>query len=242
MRKPRVSFHEEVVEAAPTFVDALYSLGVYNYVAGTLPWYAKLVSYFAGVRGDADEGRRLLERVAEAGTTLRDSAQVTLAVIHLREDEPRRSAELLGQLAIRYPRNYLFAQNRAFALGRACEWEQAVGLYPSLLGKVEANTPNYHLADPLVLRLNWGHAAIQAVQAPAARSVYSRLLAEDELPAWTRALAYLGRGQAYDLLGERDAALADYRRVLEAPTVEGSHDRAEDYLDDRYRPPERQSC
>jgi tetratricopeptide (TPR) repeat protein len=237
-----VSLHEQVVEAAPTFVDALYSLAVYNYVAGTFPWYAKLVSYFAGVRGDADEGRRLLKRVAEAGTTLRDAAQVTLAVIHLREDEPRRSAELLAQLAERYPRNYLFAQNRAFALGRACEWDTAVDLYAPLLGKVETNTPNYHLADPLVLALNWGHAAIQAARAPTARSVYSRLLSGDDLPAWARALAYLGRGQAHDLIGERDAALADYRSVLEEPDVEDSHDRAEEYLDDRHRAPARRPC
>ena len=124
----------------------------------------------------------------------------------------------------------------------ACEWETAVDLYAPLLERVEANTPNYHLADPLVLRLNWGHAAIQAVRAPTARSVYSRLLGGDAVSAWTRALAYLGRGQAYDLLGERDAALADYRRVLEAPNVEDSHDRAEQYVNDRYGPPERRSC
>lgn len=233
--KRSVALHREVVERDPSFVDSYYSLGTFNYVAGKLPWYVKILSFFVGIRGDAEKGIRQLERVAREGDRLRDAARVTLTVIHVREGRPEESAELLAGLGERYPRNFLVAQNRAFALGRAGEWEKALVVYRSLIEKVVAGVPNFDRADPLRLHLEWGHGALQAGEAATGRRAYGWVLQRSDAPGWARTLAHLGRGQTHDLAGERQAAVRDYRAVLEGPDVQGAHDRAEKYLDEPYR-------
>jgi len=234
--KESVSLHRKVVSADPSFIDPYYSLGTYNYVAGKLPWYVKLLSIFVGISGDAEKGRRQLQRVAAEGTRLRQAALVTLTVIHLREGEPRKSAQLLEGLAKRFPRNYLFVQNRAFALGRAGDWDAAADLYARLLEQVGAAVPNYDRADPARLGLQWGHASLQAGRPEMARRAYDGVLGRNDLPPRARVLAHLGRGQAHDAAGERRAAMADYRAVLDGPDVEDAHDRAEEFLEDPYQP------
>jgi len=56
--------------------------------------------------------------------------------------------------------------------------------------------------------------------------------------SWLLGSAYLERGRVHDLLGRREAALADYRHVLELDDHRGSREKAEALLATPYVAPE----
>jgi hypothetical protein len=52
-----------------------------------------------------------------------------------------------------------------------------------------------------------------------------------ETPTRERVLSHLGAGEAFDLLGRRTEAIAQYREVLRFTDVEGSHRQAKEHLE-----------
>ncbi|MFQ5742401.1 MAG: tetratricopeptide repeat protein [Acidobacteriota bacterium] len=228
--KGAVSDHREVLKADPSWVDAEYGLGTYNFVTGTMPWFAKFFGLFVGIHGNTERGIEQIEHVAAEGSRLKDSALVTLTVVYVRNDQPLRAAEILTGLAERFPRNFYFLQNLAFVLERAKEWDRSLEVYEELLDRVAAGVPNFDRADAQRLHLAWGGAALKAGRGEAASRAYGWVLERDDSPASAVTLAHLGRGQAFDLLGNREAAIADYRSVLEAADVQKAHKSAKRYL------------
>ena len=54
---------------------------------------------------------------------------------------------------------------------------------------------------------------------------------------WLLSVSLLERGRVNDLLGDRQAAVADYQAVLDRKAFRNSHDRAKEYLESPYTAP-----
>ena len=141
-----VDHHREVLKLSPEFRDAELTIGLLNYVIGSLPLPQKMLVAAMGVRGSKKRGLEALERVSVEGQWARDAARVLLVDLYKREKRWTDSFEMSRQLSEKYPRNYLFRLQMADALVSevlalrkkkappAAEREQQVlGIFNSLL-------------------------------------------------------------------------------------------------------------
>ena len=111
-----VERHRAVLKLAPEFHDAELTIGMLNYVVGSLPLPAKMIAATMGVRGSKKRGLEALERVAAEGKWARDVARVLLVDLYKREKRWEDSVKMARELAEKYPRNYLFKLQMADAL------------------------------------------------------------------------------------------------------------------------------
>ncbi len=80
-----VDHHREVLKLDPNFIDAGLTVGLYEYVVGSLPLPIKVVAGITGFRGSKKRGLAMLERVTREGTWQRDDAKTLLIVLYTRE-------------------------------------------------------------------------------------------------------------------------------------------------------------
>lgn len=111
-----VDHHREVLKLAPDFHDAQMTIGLLNYVVGSLPLPVKLLVATMGVRGSKKRGLEAIELVARQGHWARDGARIVLVDLYKREKRWNEAVAISQELAERYPRNYLFKLQQADAL------------------------------------------------------------------------------------------------------------------------------
>lgn len=111
-----VDHHRKVLELSPQFYDAQLTIGLQNYIIGSLPLPAKMLASTIGVRGSKKRGLKELEHVAREGHMGRDVARVLLIDLYKREKRWDDSIATARDLAQRYPRNYLFKLQMADAM------------------------------------------------------------------------------------------------------------------------------
>src|SRR5262245_32978692 len=111
-----VDHHREVLKLAPDFHDAELTIGLMNYIVGSLPLPTKMLVATMGVRGSKKRGLEMLERVTTQGKWARDVARVLLIDLYKREKRWQDAERTALELAARYPRNYLFKLQAADAL------------------------------------------------------------------------------------------------------------------------------
>ena len=111
-----VDHHRAVLKLAPGFHDAELTIGLMNYVVGSLPLPAKMIAATMGVRGSKKRGLENLERVAKEGKWARDLSRMMLIDLYKREKRFADAAEIARQLSEKYPRNNLFKLQMTDAL------------------------------------------------------------------------------------------------------------------------------
>jgi len=100
----------KLLSKKPPFYDAHHTVGTIEYVIGSLPFFLRWFISFDRVEGDKQAGIARLKEVAEKGKYFRPYAKILLAVIYLREKQPRQAASLLEELARDFPENPLLRQ------------------------------------------------------------------------------------------------------------------------------------
>jgi tetratricopeptide (TPR) repeat protein len=141
-----VDHHREVLKLAPGFHDAELTIGLMNYIVGSLPLPVKMLVATMGVRGSKKRGLEALERVTVRGEWARDVARVLLIDLYKREKRFTDAFEVARQLTEKYPRNYLFKLQMADALvsevvtlrkknppGSAAQEQQVLSIFNALL-------------------------------------------------------------------------------------------------------------
>lgn len=111
-----VDRHKDVLKLAPDFRDAELTIGLQNYIVGSLPLPLKMLAATMGVRGSKKRGLITLERVSIEGRWARDLARVLLVDLYKREKRWQDAVATARMLSERYPRNYLFKLQMADAL------------------------------------------------------------------------------------------------------------------------------
>ena len=111
-----VDRHKEVLKLVPDFHDAELTIGLQNYIVGSLPLPLKMIAGTMGVRGSKKRGLETLERVSVEGHCARDLARVLLVDLYKREKRWKDAVATARVLSEKYPRNYLFKLQMADAL------------------------------------------------------------------------------------------------------------------------------
>lgn len=110
-----VDRHKEVLKISPDFRDAELTIGLLNYVIGSLPLPVKMLAAAMGVRGSKKRGLEALERVSSEGRWARDAARVVLIDLYKREKRWTDAYEMASRLSEKYQRNYLLKLQMADA-------------------------------------------------------------------------------------------------------------------------------
>src|ERR1041385_6167845 len=111
-----VDHHREVLKLDPKYVDAQITIGLYEYVVGSLPLPVKILAGATGYRGSKKRGLAMLEQVAEFGHWSKDDAKTVLILLYTREKRFEDVLKLTRELSAKYPRNYLLRLETADAL------------------------------------------------------------------------------------------------------------------------------
>ncbi len=244
--KDSVNHHRDLLKIDPTYVDAKVTIGMYDYVVGSLPALVKLGATFIGYRGSKKRGLATLEEVAREGRWARDDAKSLLIALLKRERRYRDAYAYASELAAKYPRNYLLKMEAADALVSQAEVDRATdpeaarkteaeafAVFDSLLAPAAgANAPRVPLD---LVHYNYGDALLVAGQAERAAKELAAAAATPGAEASMVTRARLRGAQALDLAGRRDEAVAQYKAVLALPNVYDSHEDARRGLKEPYK-------
>jgi tetratricopeptide (TPR) repeat protein len=242
-----VDHHREVLKLDPTFLDAGITVGLYEYVVGSLPLPIKVVAGITGFRGSKKKGLAMLERVTTEGTWSRDDAKTLLIVLYTRE---KRFNEALGHardLSAKYPRNYLFRLEAADALVSQAEVERKnKNTEAAIKAEREAfATFDELLHDRLVrdtvsraldlVHFKYGEVLLTAGEGERAAKEFLAATRVEHAEPTLVTMAHLYAARAFDLAGKRNEALAQYREVLTRPDIYAAHDEAKKGLREPYK-------
>ena len=200
----------------PAFLDPELILGVHNYVAGSLPWSARLFSALMGYHGNKELGRRQIAAVADHDGNARIDASVLLALIDRRDGLNRQAVQQLTALSANYPRNVLFAVETAEAEEAAGEHGAARRQYETVVQRAREHKPGYREA-PLA-RVWYGLGNIDALFSrwPQAAHDFEQVLQLPHAPLPYVQAAALSAGQMEERAGRWSAARHDYQVCIGA--------------------------
>ncbi len=227
--------HKELLRRDPEFHDARLSVGVYEYVAGSLNWSLKWLAFFLGHYGSKEEGKRQLRLAAEKGTLTADDASTILILIYTREKRYSPALELLERLREKYPRNFLVPLDMAGIALRTRETDKAIEIYRQMLGELETGPSRYLGLERASLFNGLGVAFRQKGETATAEDWFAKALGETGASLRTTVIARLELAKTYDLLGRRDDAVKLYQAVQQAEDFAGSRLEAERLLRRAFR-------
>jgi tetratricopeptide (TPR) repeat protein len=219
-----VSEHRKVVEQDPQFADAYLTIGIYDYIVGSLPLWVKVIAALGGIRGSQERGIEELRRVVEQGKYASDDARVLLIAIYAREGDNQKALALINELVNRYPRNYYFpieAANLLLNMGRR---QDGFNAFEAMLQQ----EPFRDVYD--LVHFQYAQSLSANGYNVAALHHYRHVINLPHASPQLVSLAHLQVGRLLDLRGEREAAIAEYKTVLNQDNVFDSHEQAEQYL------------
>jgi hypothetical protein len=103
-------FSERLLQAKPEAADAYFGPGMENYLLSLKPAPLRVLLRVTGSNVDRDRGLEEIRETALHGHYLEPFAKLLLAVAALRDNNPVRARELLGELHTRFPDNELYVR------------------------------------------------------------------------------------------------------------------------------------
>ena len=222
--------HRDLLRRDPELHDARLSVGVYQYIAGSLGWSVKWLAFLLGYRGSKQRGKQELQSAVDKALLVSDDARLVLVLIHIREKNHQAAFDHLKALLEKYPQNYLVHLDMGGLALLRNQPAEAVEIYRAVLRKQEAGDGKYRELERAAVFNRLG-VAFRAQGEPAeAAGWFRKALAEANASARTSTVARLELGKTLDLLGRRDEARQYYQVVVAAEDVAGSRREAEELL------------
>src|SRR5829696_8095340 len=233
-----VDHHREVLKLDPKYIDAQITIGLYEYVVGSLPLPVKILAGATGFRGSKKRGLAMLEQVAKEGRWAQDDAKSVLIILYTREKRFADVLTLTRELSVKYPRNYLLRLETADALVSLAGVKRKEN---DVAAAVQAEKEAFATFDELLRDRNVRDTAVRALDLIHFKYGESLSIAGNndraakEFIAATRVeraepglitMAHLYAARAYDVAGKRDEAVAQYKEVLARPNVYDAHEEA----------------
>ena len=242
-----VNHHRQVLKLDPKYIDAQITIGLYEYVVGSLPLPVKILAGATGYRGSKKRGLAMLEQVAREGRWAQDDAKSVLVLLYRREKRFEDLLKITRELSAKYPRNYLLRLETADGLVSLAAVKRK---QKDLEGAAQAEKEAFATFDELLRDKNVRDAAARALDL--IHFKYSEVLmaaghndrAAKEFLAATRVdrgeaglitMAHLYAARSYDVAGKRDEAMAQYKEVLSRPNVYDAHDEAKEGLKQAFK-------
>jgi len=242
-----VDHHRDLLKLDPNAIDAGITVGLYEYVVGSLPLPIKVVAGITGFRGSKKKGLAMIERVAAEGNWARDDARTLLIVLYTRE---KRFNDVLAQareLSAKYPRNYLFRLEAADALVSQAEVErkkknieaavkaerEAFATFEDLLHDRTVRDTVSRALD--LVHFKYGEVLLTAGEGEHAAKEFLAATRVEHAEPTLVTMAHLYAARAFDLAGKREDALSQYREVLTRPDIYAAHEEAKKGLRQPFR-------
>jgi len=242
-----VDHHREVLKLDPKYIDAQITIGLYEYVVGSLPLPVKILAGATGFRGSKKRGLAMLEQVAKEGRWSQDDAKSVLILLYTREKRFADVLVLTRELSVKYPRNYLLRVETADALVSLAGVKRKE---KDLAGAVQAEKEAFATFDELLrdrnvresatraldlIHFKYGEALLIAGYNERAAKEFLAATKVDRAEPGLITMAHLFAARSYDVAGKRDEALAQYKEVLARPNVYDAHDEAKRGLRQAYK-------
>jgi tetratricopeptide (TPR) repeat protein len=213
----------------------MLSLGVFNYVAGSLPWRIKWVSLIMGYGGSKTRGKEQLWTTANHGVLMADAARISLALIYTRERQFQPAYDILAGMHKRFPENYLLHLDMGglqLSLGNP---QRALEIYEDVLKRRQTKLGKYAEIELGLLYNRLGVAYRAQKNFTAATEWFNKALSARPASPSSFIVARLELGKTLDLMNRRGEALAYYRQVAEAEDYAGTRNEARRLLLEPFR-------
>lgn len=138
------NYHVQLQRLNPSHADARLLPGMYDYIAGSIPWYMKILTTIIGLSGNKQRGLAAMERAAKEGTWSKVEARQFLAIFYFREKRYGEANALMEQLSREYPRNFVYFQHIARTYKTQNNWRKAAETYEMMANRYSSGTPGYH--------------------------------------------------------------------------------------------------
>jgi tetratricopeptide (TPR) repeat protein len=225
--------HERVLELDPDYTDAKLVVGTHNYVMGSLPWSVKVAVAMVGLSGTKEKGFEYLRQVAQSNGENSVDAKVVLSLFLRREHRYDEARVYMHDLAVRYPRNYLFPLEEANLLRAGGHAPEAAAAYRKVCqtGR-EGKFGNLHYEIAA-----WGLGELLRGQKDyaAAAAAYEMVGEASDPDPETLQKANLAAGEMYDLLQKRDLAMKKYQSVVAENASTPPAETARQHIREAYR-------
>ena len=233
-----VDKYRDVLKLDPTYVDAKLTIGMYEYVVGSLPLPIKVIAGITGFRGSKKRGLAMLEEVSKQGKWSQDDAKALLILLYTREDRFTDALAVARELSAKYPRNYLLRLETADALVAVAGAERKA---KNVAAAVKAEREAFATFDDLLrdravrdtaaraqdlIHFKYGEVLLAAGQPERAAKEFLATTKVERAEPGLVTMAHLFAAHAFDLSGKREDALSQYKEVLARPNVYDSHDEA----------------
>jgi len=242
-----VDHHREVLKLDPKYIDAQITIGLYEYVVGSLPLPVKIIAGATGYRGSKKRGLKMLEEVAQQGRWAQDDAKSVLILLYTREKRFADVVKFARELSAKYPRNYLLRLETADALVSLAGQKRKE---KDVAGAVQAEKEAFATFEEVVrdrnmrevagraldlVHFKYGEALLTAGYNERAAKEFLAATKVDRAEPGLVTMAHLYAAHAYDVAGKRDEALAQYKEVLARPNVYDAHDEAKRGMKQAYK-------
>ena len=208
------AYHKRLKALRPEIHDVGVVLGVHDYVIGSLPGHLRFLLFFLGSTGSRQRGLDFLEEAATGATFLRTYAQVLQVVAAVRESQMERALNLALDLRARYPRNPVFLLESAKYYRQLDRYPEAAASCQELLALLQTHPHNPRVIGPEDAYLELGQIEAERGNLEPALAYFDRATAVPEANARLLAQARMERGKAFDRLGQREAARAEFEKVI----------------------------
>jgi tetratricopeptide (TPR) repeat protein len=205
--------HERVLALDPTYLDAKMTVGIHNYIVGSLNWAGRAAVALVGVTGNRQKGLEYLREVSRSQGTSSNDAAMALSLFLRREQRYAEALELVGRLSRQYPRNFLLAVEYAHLLNAAGRGREAIAQYREALEK--GRERKYSAFQPEVAAWGLGvslRGQHEFEQAAEAFDLVTTISGADPLLIDRAAVA---AGEMYDTMDQREQAVACYRKAID---------------------------
>ena len=242
-----VDHHRDVLKLDPKYIDAQITIGLYEYVVGSLPLPFKILAGATGYRGSKKRGLKMLEEVAQQGRWAQDDAKSVLILLYTREKRFADVVKLARELSAKYPRNYLLRLETADALVSLAEQKRKAN---DAAGAVQSEKEAFATFEEVVrdrnmreaagraldlIHFKYGEALLTAGYNERAANEFMAATKVDRAEPGMVTMAHLYAARAFDVAGKRDEALVQYKEVLARPNVYDAHDEAKRGIKQAYK-------
>jgi epoxyqueuosine reductase len=227
--------NQEILRIDPSFVDARLVLGLDEYIVGCLPFYLRAIGSIGGFHGDKAGGIRQLELVSRTGILNRYDADVILAVIYRREHCPEQAIPLLGELAAKFPANYLLRFEQVQMYSDLGDKRSALQVLAEIDTLRRSGAPGYATLPAEKVQYLKGNLLFWYGDLDGALADLKQVTRKTEdLDLNTAVMAWLRLGQTYDLQGERQDAIGAYRETIKTAPKSDAANEAKGYISAPY--------
>ncbi len=228
---------------APNNNDILLGMGIYNYYAAVIPelypWVKPIMLLFP--KGNKIEGLRQLKIASNNARYANIEATYFLLQVYQNfENSHQEALQLALKLHNMFPNNVIFHKYVGRCYVTLAKWNEAHRIFSKILDNVKSKKIGYDLIAEREANYYIGQAEMNlgtyenALQYLYRTDELCRILDTNEISGYM-VYTNLKIGMIYDLQGNRDLAIMQYRKVLNMKNYQDSRKQAESYIKTPYK-------